>query len=186
MLYTRNEVRYTENQLRKMGVTDPLKSGFNVLKNIVPEYDRFTQKVVDSGDTLDGAIVYTVEELTDTELATVIASHTKDILAAVDSRIDKTIITIKGYDNRDAIGKYLVPGTMFYDECKAMSEWISACYVYCYQLQMQVAAGEIELPSVTEAIAGLPVPTFLSESELATLNKTNSFNNIDGMFLGYM
>lgn len=174
MIYVRDERRYTLNQLKKMGVQDPLNSGFKVLQNIVPEYNRFTHKIVDSGDTLDGAIVYSILELTLVEQKAMMDDYAKEIIAEVDKKIDQVIVTIKGYTTRDSIAKYLIVGLPFYEECKAMSEWIAACYVHCFTIQTQVAQGEISLPTVQEILDGLPVPTFLTESELETLNKKNN------------
>ena len=106
MIYVKNNKRYTVNQLRKMGVVEPLKVGFSILQNVQPTYNRFTEKLVDTNGTVDNAIVYEIVPLSLEEKVAVMSQHSKDIVSEVDKFMDKAIITIKGYDSRDSIGKF--------------------------------------------------------------------------------
>lgn len=182
--FTKDNRRFTSNQLSKMGVTDPIRVGFKVLQDVQPSYDPFKQKLVDTGATLDDAIVYKVVELTMPEIAVKITAHSKIIVTAVDKYMDKAITTIKGYDTRDSIGKFLVLGNPFYDECSKISLWIANCYGACYALQAAVASGEAEVPSVQDAIDALPVPDFLTEEEIVQLNaREDMFNGMPGVMM---
>lgn len=169
MIYVKNNKRYTVNQLRKMGVVEPLKVGFSILQNVEPTYNRFTEKLVDTNGTVDNAIVYEIVPLSLEEKVAVMTQHAKDIVSEVDRFMDKAIVTIKGYDSRDSIGKFLVQGNPFYGECSKIAIWVANCYATCFTIQAAITTGKREIPTVQEVVDSLPTPDFLTEDELDVL-----------------
>jgi len=79
----------------------------------------------------------------------------KGIEQAVQSSINTKCVEL-GYDNENSIAKYLVVGNPFYDECRSISLWIGAVWVYVNQVKNDVEGGTRSMPTVEELLAELP------------------------------
>lgn len=77
MRYTRNDKIYSNTQLKRMGVTDPLSQGFSKLIDVRPATDR-TTKAVQVG-VKDGAVVYEVVQLNEQELVVALEKEKETI-----------------------------------------------------------------------------------------------------------
>ena len=88
------------------------------------------------------------------------------MLFTIDKYLDTAIVKIKEYDNRDAIGKYLLPGNPFFDEVSKISLWIANTYILCNSLIADIIENDKDVPSIEEVISSIPDPDFLTEEEL--------------------
>ena len=85
------------------------------------------------------------------EIERMAADHT----IKVQQHIDATAVSL-GYDDANSIAKYLVDGNPFEPECKAISLWIAAVWVFVRQVQSDVLAGERVFPTAEVLIGELP------------------------------
>jgi len=79
----------------------------------------------------------------------------KGMEQAVQSSINAKCVEL-GYDNENSIAKYLVVGNPFYDECRSISLWIGAVWVYVNQVKNDVEGGTRSMPATEELLAELP------------------------------
>ena len=133
----------------------------NDVSKIMEDHKVFTYPILDSDMKLVGWV-------TSLDITRGLRED-KDIVSEVDRFMDKAVVTIKGYDSRDSIGKFIVQGNPFYDECSKISHWIANCYTTCFAIQAAVTAGEREIPTIQEVVDSLPTPDFLTEEELDVL-----------------
>ncbi len=64
------------------------------------------------------------------ELSEAIAQATSQVQAMLDTEAQT-----RGYDNINAIGKYIGYDNAFRAECEALGTWTAACWAKCYELQ---------------------------------------------------
>lgn len=83
-------------------------------------------------------------------------AYTKEFEKEIQVYINNVVKT-KGYDNENAIAKYLVDTNPFYEECKAISVWIGNVWIKTHEIQREVEAGTRPMPTINEVIAELPV-----------------------------
>lgn len=166
MEFFREGVIFSTNELKRMGIVEPLKFGFTVLVDEIPEYNFITEKAVFSGEVVDSKKVYNIVQLEGEELATNIAKYASRLVREVDMYMDFVIRNKKGYETRDSIGKYLVTESPFYEECKKISLWISNCYLTLYAIEDKVKKGERSIPTVNKVLNLLPVPDFIEGNVL--------------------
>lgn len=168
----RDGVIFTQNELNRMGITEPETLGFVVLIDEVPIHDSFETKMVKTGEVIDGKVVYVEMPMTEEEILAKLKNYSKRILRQVDVYINTAVCTIKGYEEVDSIGKYLVSENPFYKECKEISLWIASCYIKCYEIENNVIAKTMEIPTIETVIGLLPIPEFLTAEEYSSLNST--------------
>lgn len=176
--WTRDNIVLSQNELQRMGVTNPAELGFVILVDEVPVHNSFETKMVKTDGVMDGKVVYIEQPLTIEEKIAKLKEYSKNIIYEVDCYMDVAISYLKGYTSRDSIGKYLVEGNPFYGECREMSLWIASCYVKCYEIEVETIEGRRTVPTIDEVINELPNPTFLSEDETVRLkNEWKKFIN---------
>ena len=163
--WTRDGIVFTQNELKRMGVENPESLGFYILIDEIPEHNSYEVKMVKTGEILEGKVIYAEVPLTDEEKIEKLKERASEALMFVDMYIDIAICEIKGYSNRDSIGKYLVEGNPFYGECRSMSLWIANCYVKCKEIKNSVLSGTTSLSKIEDLILTLPVADFLTEEE---------------------
>lgn len=163
--WTRDNIVFTQNELKRMGVENPEALGFYILIDEIPEHNSYEVKMVKTGEILEGKVIYSEVPLTNEEKIEKLKECASKALMFVDMYIDIAICKIKGYSNRDAIGKYLVEGNPFYGECSSMSLWIANCYVKCKEIENSVLAGTAPVPKIEDLISALPIADFLTEEE---------------------
>ncbi len=163
--WTRDGIVFTQNELKRMGVENPESLGFYILIDEIPEHNSYEVKMVKTGEILEGKVIYAEEPLTDEEKKEKLKECTNKALIFVDMYINVAIRDIKDYDNRDSIGKYLVEGNPFYDECRSMSLWIANCYLKGKDIKNSVLSGTTSLSKIEDLISALPVADFLTEEE---------------------
>ena len=166
MEYCRENVVFTTNELKRMGIVEPLKFGFTVLVDEKPTYNYITEKAVFTGEIVDSKKVYNVVQLEGDELTENITKYSKRLVMEVDAYMDFVISNKKGYETRDSIGKYLVVENPFYEECKKISLWISNCYLKLYAIEAEVKEGTRGIPTVNEVLNLLPIPDFIEGNVL--------------------
>ena len=74
---------------------------------------------------------------------------------AIQSHID-SVAKSRGYDNISSIGKYLGYDNPFRAECEKLGLFNSSCWIKAYEIQSDVEAGTIPMPTVDEVIEMLP------------------------------
>jgi hypothetical protein len=79
------------------------------------------------------------------------------LIAAVQSFIDSKA-QARGYSSLDSAAKFANQTAIpqFHDEAIAYVAWAAECWAYCYGLLAQVTAGQAQVPTAAELIAGLP------------------------------
>lgn len=164
--YIKDGVVFTQNEINRMKIDNPISLGFNVVQDIVPEHDSYRVKVIRTEEIVDGKYVYVEEPLTIEERTIRIKDSSKQMLLTIDKYLDTAIVKIKEYDNRDAIGKYLLPGNPFFDEVSKISLWIANTYILCKGLVTDIIENDKDVPSIEEVISRIPDPDFLTEEEL--------------------
>ena len=183
--WTRDGIVFTQNELKRMGVENPESLGFFILIDEIPEHNSYEVKMVKTGEILEGKVIYSEVPLTNEEKLEKLKECASKALMFVDMYIDIAICEIRGYDNRDAIGKYLVEGNPFYGECSSMSLWIANCYVKCREIENSVLSGTASVPKIEDLILALPIADFLTEEEknkhILLWNQTLADN--DNMFI---
>ena len=108
--YIKDGVVFTQNEINRMKIDNPISLGFKVVQDIIPEHDSYRVKVIRTEEIVDGKYVYVEEPLTIEERTIRVKASSKQMLFTIDKYLDTAIVKIKEYDNRDAIGKYLLPG----------------------------------------------------------------------------
>lgn len=88
-------------------------------------------------------------------LASKVAQVAKGMEQAVQSHINAKCVEL-GYDSENSIAKYLVIGNPFYDECRSISLWIGAVWVYVNQVKNDVEGGTRSMPTTEELLVELP------------------------------
>ena len=163
--WTRDGIVFTQNELKRMGVENPESLGFYILIDEIPEHNSYEVKMVKTGEILEGKVIYAEEPLTDEEKIEKLKECAKKALTFVNMYIDTAICRIKGYSNRDSIGKYLVEGNPFYGECSSMSLWIANCFMKFKEIENSVLSGTSPVPKMEDLILALPIADFLTEEE---------------------
>lgn len=163
MVYVKDNKRYTVNQLRRMGITSPLNSGFEKLRDIRPTYDNSKYKLVDKG-TENNSIVWETVELTENEKMIYLDVLTTRYEDAIQNHLDSVARETK-WDNmqsaRACAGITLI-GTetdiekAIHDDAVTLSRWYLKVWAYCYQELDKIKAGTREIPTVEAFIAELP------------------------------
>ena len=155
--YIKDGVVFTQNEINRMK---------KVVQDIIPEHDSYRVKVIRTEEIVDGKYVYVEEPLTIEERTIRIKASSKQMLFTIDKYLDTAIVKIKENDNRDAIGKYLLPGNPFFDEVSKISLWIANTYILCNSLVADIIENDKDVPSIEEVISSIPDPDFLTEEEL--------------------
>lgn len=169
--FIKDGVVFTQNEINRMNITNPESLGFKIVLDIIPEHDSYRVKVVRTEDIEDGRYVYVEEPLTIEERTTRIKSASKKILSIVDKYLDIAIVDIKEYDNRDAIGKYLLQGNPFFDEVSKISLWVANTYMLCNDIVVDIIKNDKDVPTIEEIIKIIPDPDFLTEEEIVKFKK---------------
>ena len=169
--YIKDGVVFTQNEINRMKIDNPISLGFKVVQDIIPEHDSYRVKVIRTEEIVDGKYVYVEEPLTIEERTIRIKASSKQMLFTIDKYLDTAIVKIKEYDNRDAIGKYLLPGNPFFDEVSKISLWIANTYILCNSLVADIIENDKDVPSIEEVISSIPDPDFLTEEEFEAVYK---------------
>jgi len=127
--------------------TEMDSKGNRVVKWLVR--DTFSDYVNDEGVTVTKA------EQEAEYMSVKILQVVKGIEQAVQSSINAKCVEL-GYDNENSIAKYLVVDNPFYDECRSISLWIGAVWVYVNQVKNDVEGGTRSMPATEELLAELP------------------------------
>ena len=125
------------------------------LEDNTPAYDTATQRINGISYDLQADKVVKVYDVVAIPQEEIMTAKAKSAEQAVQTHINAKCVEL-GYDNENSIAKYLVEGSAFYTECKAISLWISDVWVYTHQVQADVVAGLREIPTNEELIAELP------------------------------
>lgn len=168
----RDGVVFTQNELNRMGITEPENLGFVVLVDEVPVHNSFITKMVKTGEIINGKVVYVEVPMSEEEVLSKLKIYSKRVLRQVDIYIRTAVCNIKGYENVDSIGKYLISENPFYKECKEISLWIASCYLKCYEIENSVISKTMEVPTIDTIIGLLPIPEFLTADQFSSLNST--------------
>jgi len=92
-------------------------------------------------------------EFTDAEVAT---QQAQAITNAISQHLDKQAQVLR-YDNMMSARSYAGYVNPFQAEATKLADWASDCWVKAGQIEADVQAGTIPMPTVDEAIAMLPV-----------------------------
>ena len=168
-LWTRDGYLYTDGELNRMNVTTPETLGFTQVQDVIPVHNSFEVKMVRTNEVKDGFIVYIEEPLTDEEKYTKLKEYGKEVIMDVDMFMDGSIVDIKEFESRDAIGKFLVEGNPYYDICSKISLWIANCYIKCKEIEANVFENKNSIPTSKEVLHQLPKADFLTDEEQAKL-----------------
>ena len=155
--YNRTLPFSTENTSFGVGTdAETLKSyGYLPIIGTEPEYDRDTHRIVNVSYAIGENEIIKTYEVVAIPQEEIIATTVKAMEEAIEAHINTTV-KAKGYNSQDSIAKYLVVGNPFYAECTAISLWIGSVWVYSHQVQADVMAGTMVMPTIEELIAELP------------------------------
>jgi len=96
------------------------------------------------------------QELLDALLQQELAKRPQEITNAISKHLDEQAQALR-YDNMMSARSYAGYANPFQDEATKLAQWASDCWVKAGQIEADVKAGNIPMPTVDEAIAMLPV-----------------------------
>lgn len=153
MLYVKDKKRYTKNQIKRMGIKDPLKFWFKVLIETHPEYNIYTQGVKDTW-TENDAIVYEIYDLEWSSLESAQNKLKVKLTKEIQEHINNTVKNL-WYDSENNIAKYLTEWNPFEPECRKISLWIWNTWVSAITIMRDIKDGKASIPK--NIIDELPV-----------------------------
>ena len=92
--YIKDGVVFTQNEINRMKIDNPISLGFKVVQDIIPEHDSYRVKVIRTEEIVDGKYVYVEEPLTIEERTIRIKASSKQMLFTIDKYLDTAIVKI--------------------------------------------------------------------------------------------